>query len=258
MEHDTKNASGPGGDRELLRLEQEKTAKLTQELEDIKLEKEALIGKMAGVVGHEIRQPLAIINNSIYFIKAKLTAGGPELDPKIAKHIGIIEGEIKRGNGIIEEILTYSRTRELNRTPASVNAIIKDLAAYYQFPPSVTVKTIPDPADPRADIDVEAIARAARHILDNAAQAMHEGGTVTLQVSRADKWVVLTITDTGPGLPDGDGEKVFAPFFTTKPRGIGLNLPIVRKILEQHGGMAKAENAPGRGAAFTLYLPAVR
>lgn len=223
-----------------------------------KQEKTDLLRQMASVVGHEIRNPLAIISNSVYFIRTKLGAGGAELDPKLAKHLGIIEGEIKHGNDVIEEILSFTRTRELRRTPASVNSVIKDLAAYYKFPAAVTVKTVPDPSDPRADIDIEAIAHAARFILDNAVQAMPEGGTVTIEASHDGQWVLLSVTDAGPGLPGGDGEKVFEPFFTTKPRGIGLGLTIARKFAEKHGGMAKAENAPGGGAKVTLYLPAVK
>lgn len=214
-----------------------------------------LLRQMANVVGHEIRNPLAIISNSLYFIRAKLTAGGAELDPKLAKHLGIIEGQIKHGNDIIEEILSFSRSRELRRAPASVNAFAKDLVSYYKFPPAVSVKIAPDPADPRADMDIEAIALAARRVLDNAVQAMPDGGAITVEVSSEKDWVLLSITDTGHGLPDGGGEKVFEPFFTTKPRGVGLGLTIARKLVEQHGGTAAAENAPGGGARVTLRLP---
>ena len=222
---------------------------------DKKQEKPDLLKQMASVVGHEMRNPLAIISNSIYFIKSKLSAGGAALDPKIAKHIGIIEGEVKQSNEIIEQMFFFTRPREMRRTHTSINAVIKDLPVYYQFPPSVTVKVVPDPADPRADIDVETICKACRYVLDNAAQAMPEGGTVTIEASHDDKCARITVTDSGTGLPDGDGEQVFTPFFTTKPRGLGLGLPIVRKFLELHGGTATAENAAARGARFTLTLP---
>jgi len=210
---------------------------------------------MASVTGHEIRNPLAIISNSIYFIKTKLGAGGAAVDPKIAKHIGIIEGEVKHSNTVIEEILSFTRTRELQCAPASVNSAIKDLTGAYQFPPSITVKAIPDPADPSVNADMNAISCALRYVLDNSVQAMPEGGTLTIEASHDDKRALLTITDSGPGLPDGDGEKVFEPFFTTKPRGIGLGLTIVRKFLEQQGGAATAQNAAPRGVKVTLSLP---
>lgn len=220
-----------------------------------KQEKPDLLKRMSSVTGHEIRNPLAIISNSIYFIKTKLGAGGAAVDPKVTKHIGIIEGEVKRSNAVIDELLAFTRTRELTCAPASVNSAIKDLTGSYQFPPSVTVKAVPDPADPCVNADTNALADALRHVLDNSVQALPEGGTVTIEASHDAKLAYLTVTDSGPGLPEGDGEKVFEPFFTNKPRGLGLGLTIARKLLEQQGGAATAQNAAHGGAKVILSLP---
>jgi len=222
---------------------------------DKKQEKPDLLKQMSSVTSHEIRNPLAIISNSIYFIKTKLSAGGAAVDPKIAKHIGIIEGEVKHSNAVIDEILAFTHTKELHCAPASVNSAIRDLTGAYQFPPSVTVKTIPDPADPCVNADMGTVSCALRYILDNSAQSMPEGGTVTIEASHDAGRAFLIVTDSGPGLPDGDGEKIFAPFFTTKPRGVGLGLTIARKFLEQQGGTVTAQNAAPRGARITLSLP---
>lgn len=222
---------------------------------DDKKEKPDLLKQMAGVVSHEIRNPLAIISNSLYFVKTKLGAGGAPLDPKVDKHLGIIAGEVKHANDVIEEMLAFTRVKELQRAPASVNAALKDLAGSCPLPPAVTLKLVPDPADPCVDADMEAICYALRCVLLNAAQAMPEGGLVTLACSHDDKLAHLTFTDSGPGFPGGDGEKAFEPFFTTKPRGVGLGLTIARKYLEQQGGTATAENAPGGGARVALSLP---
>lgn len=218
-------------------------------------DKPGLLKQMSGVVSHELRNPLAIISNSLYFIKTKLGASGPALDPKIAKHIGIIEGEVKHSNDVIEEMLCFTRTREMNRAPASANAALKDLEGSFAVPPSITLKLIPDPADPCVNADMEAVGYALRCALTNAVQAMPEGGAVTIECSHDDKLAHFSVSDGGPGLPGGDGEKVFEAFFTTKPRGIGLGLTIARKYLEQHGGAAKAENLPGGGVKVTLSLP---
>jgi len=218
-------------------------------------EKPGLLKQMSSVVSHELRNPLAIISNSLYFVKTKLGAGGAALDPKIAKHIGIIEGEVKHSNDVIEEMLCFTRTREMNRAPAAANAALRDLEGAYAVPPGITLKFVPDPADPCVDADMEAIGYALRCALNNAVQAMPEGGAVTIECSHDDKLAHLSVTDGGPGLPAGGGEKVFEPFFTTKPRGVGLGLTIARKYLEQHGGTARAENLPGGGAKVTLSLP---
>lgn len=221
-------------------------------------DKPDLLKQMASVVSHEIRNPLAIISNSLYFIKTKLGAGGTDLDPKIAKHIGIIDGEVKHSNDVMEQMLTFTRTRELELAPVRMNAGIDDLAGAYPLPPGVSLKTVPDAGDPRVNADIEAMRYVIRCVMANAAQAMPDGGTITIECSHDDKLAHLTFTDTGPGLPEGDEEKVFEPFFTTKPRGIGLGLAIVRKFLELHGGAAKAENAPGGGARVTLSLPLLK
>jgi signal transduction histidine kinase len=220
-----------------------------------KQDKADMLKRMASVVSHEIRNPLAIIANSTYFVKTKLSAGGAAPDPKVSKHLGIIEGEVKRSNEVIEEMLSFTRERELSLSKISVNAVLQDLAAQYQLPPAVTLQVKTDPADPAADADAAAIGAALRHVVDNAVQALPEGGALTAEVSHDDKLVYLTVTDAGPGLPDGDGEKVFEPFFTTKPRGIGLGLTIARKYLRQQGGDAAAANVPGGGARVTLSLP---
>ncbi len=218
-------------------------------------QKPDLLKRMSSVTSHEIRNPLAIISNSIYFIKTKLNAGGAAVDPKVAKHLGIIEGEVKHSNEVIDQILAFTHTKELRCAPASVNSAIKDLTGAYPFPASITVKAVPDPSDPCVNADMEAVSRALRCVLDNSVQAMPEGGTVTIEASHDAGRALLTVTDTGPGFPDGDGEKVFEPFFTTKPRGVGLGLTIARKLLEQQGGAASARNAAPSGAKVTLSLP---
>jgi signal transduction histidine kinase len=220
-----------------------------------KKDKPDLLRQMSSVVSHEIRNPLAIISNSIYFIKTKLAAGGAALDPKVAKHIGIIEGEVRHSNEVIEEMLAFTRPRELNLAPVALNSVVKDLETSYQVPESVELKTVPDPADPGVGADMEALCYAVRRVLDNAVQAMPEGGSVTLGCSLDGGLASLTVTDRGPGFPGGDGEKPFEPFFTTRPRGIGLGLTIARKYLELHGGSARAGNVPGGGARVVLSLP---
>lgn len=210
---------------------------------------------MASVVSHELRNPLAIISNSLYFIKTKLGAGGAALDPKVLKHIGVIESEVKHSNDVIEEMLCFTRARELRLAHAEVNSVLADLEEGYALPAGITLKVNADPAGACVNADMEAISYALRRVLDNAVQAMSGGGTITLAASQDGKQAHFIVTDGGPGLPAGDGEKVFEPFFTTKPRGVGLGLTLARKYLQQQGGSAKAENAPGGGAKVTLSLP---
>ena len=223
-----------------------------------KKEKPDLLKQMSSVVSHELRNPLAIISNSLYFIKTKLGAGGAALDPKLVKHMGIIEGEVKHSNEVIEQMLSFTRKLELQLVPLSLDAIVEEVAGGYPFPTGITLKSAADPDNPRVNVDKDAICNAVRCVLSNAAQAMPEGGTLAVAFSQDDKMASVTFTDSGPGFPGGDGEKVFEPFFTTRPRGLGLGLPIARKFMRAHGGDARAENAPGGGARVILSLPLCR
>lgn len=221
----------------------------------IKKERLAAIGQMASVVGHEIRNPLAVINNSIYFIKTKLGQAA-EPDPKIAKHIKIIESEIQQANGIINEILTYSRQRELKPERVLLNSWLEEMLSVYPFPPHITLDKILDPANPPVDIDVVEMQQAVRNLIGNGIEVMPAGGTVRIRTQLTEPGVVcIEVGDTGPGIPPDVLDKIFAPFFTTKARGTGLGLAVVRKVIDRHNGKVDVESVVGKGTTFRLYLP---
>jgi signal transduction histidine kinase len=225
----------------------------------IKKERLAAIGQMASVVGHEIRNPLAVINNSIYFIKTKLGTGG-EPDPKIAKHIKIIESEIQQANGIINEILTYSRQREMQLERIQLNPWLEEILSVYPFPPHITLVKQLDPANPSLDIDKTELQQAIRNLMGNGIEVMPppKGGSVVIRTSIPEPgWVELDIGDTGAGIPQDVLDKIFAPFFTTKARGTGLGLAVVRKVIDRHKGRVDVESQVGVGTTFKLFLPTV-
>lgn len=223
----------------------------------IKKERLAAIGQMASVVGHEIRNPLAVINNSIYFIKTKLGTGG-EPDAKITKHIKIIESEIQQANGIINEILTYSRQRELQLEKVRINDWLEEVLSVYPFPAHVAVDKLFDPANPMVEIDKTEMQQAVRNLVGNGVEVMPapKGGKVTIRTVIPEAgWVRIDISDAGSGIPQDVLDKIFAPFFTTKARGTGLGLAVVRKVVDHHKGKVDVESAVGVGTTFKLYIP---
>ncbi|PIR19155.1 MAG: hypothetical protein COV48_03555 [Elusimicrobia bacterium CG11_big_fil_rev_8_21_14_0_20_64_6] len=225
----------------------------------IKKERLAAIGQMASVVGHEIRNPLAVINNSIYFIKTKLGTGG-EPDAKITKHIKIIESEIQQANGIINEILTYSRQRELQLERVHINDWLEELLSVYPFPPHVQVDKLFDPTNSMVEIDKTEMQQAVRNLIGNGIEVMPapKGGKVTLRtVVPEPGWVRIDIADAGNGIPQDVLDKIFAPFFTTKARGTGLGLAVVRKVVDHHKGKVDVESTVGIGTTFKIYIPTV-
>jgi signal transduction histidine kinase len=225
----------------------------------IKKERLAAIGQMAAVVGHEIRNPLAVINNSIYFIKTKLSTG-QEPDPKIAKHIKIIESEIQQANGIINEILTYSRQRELKPELVKLNHWLEELLSVYPFPPHIELVKLLDPADPTLSIDATEMQQSIRNLIGNGIEVMPppKGGKITVRTRIPEPgWVQIDIGDSGAGIPPDVLDKIFAPFFTTKARGTGLGLAVVRKVIDRHRGRVDVESQVGVGTTFKLFLPTV-
>lgn len=225
----------------------------------IKKERLAAIGQMASVVGHEIRNPLAVINNSIYFIKTKLGSAG-EPDPKLSKHIKIIESEIQQANGIINEILTYSRQRELQLERVRINDWLEELLSVYPFPPHVAVEKHFDPGNPSVDLDKTEMQQAVRNLIGNGVEVMPapKGGKVTVRTTIPEAgWVRIDVSDAGSGIPQDVLDKIFAPFFTTKARGTGLGLAVVRKVVDHHKGKVDVESTVGVGTTFKLYIPTV-
>ncbi len=221
----------------------------------IKKERLAAMGQMASVVSHEIRNPLAVINNSIYFIKTKTNAT-PSPDPKVVKHISIIESEIRQANGIIDEILSFARSRELNPKETVLHAYLEDLLMSYPFPNHIELEKHFCSQNPHVNIDQDEMNQVIRNLIKNAIEVMPEKGKIIIRTElMPDSTVRIDVEDTGPGIPKEVLEKLFTPFYTTKARGTGLGLAVVKKVIERHKGKVEITSVVGQGTCFKLYIP---
>ena len=209
-----------------------------------------LIRRIASVVGHELRNPLAVINNSAYFVKAKLT--GASLDPKVEKHLKIIESEVARADRLIGDILTCSRKAEPAAETRSLDAIIREAVAAYALPESGKINFKPA-AEEKVRVDVKMLTDALQRLLDNAFDAQGGKGTVKLATGVGKETVWVAVSDSGPGVDAKVKDSLFEPFVTTKPRGLGLGLALARKLLEANGGSASYASGP-KGSTFRLIL----
>ncbi|PJA17174.1 MAG: hypothetical protein COX65_01250 [Elusimicrobia bacterium CG_4_10_14_0_2_um_filter_56_8] len=227
----------------------------------IKKERLAAIGQMASVVGHEIRNPLAVINNSIYFIKTKVNAAATvtPVEPKVTKHIAIIESEIRQANGIIDEILGFARTRELNPKLVHLNSYLEDLTMSFPVPPHIELVQNFAPENPTVNIDADEMTQALRNLIKNGIEVMPESGKVYVRSELVDAGTVrIDVEDTGQGIAKEALEKIFAPFFTTKARGTGLGLAVVKKAADRHKGRVEVTSVVGQGTCFKIYIPVVQ
>lgn len=231
---------------------QQRTAELkaaTDEL--VKSERLAAIGQMASIISHEIRNPLAVISNATRLIKTI----EPPTDPKLIKQFSIIEAEIKQANSIISEVLGFARSRDMILSTVDLNSYLHELLLSFPASSGIRIREELDPESVRLKVDAEEIKQALRNVISNACEAMQGQGTVTVGTRVGKKLVCIYVADEGPGISEELKAKIFAPFFTTKARGTGLGLAVVRKAVSRHKGKLFIRQAPqGRGAIFEIYL----
>lgn len=215
----------------------------------IKKERLAAIGQMASIVSHEIKNPLAVMANSIYLIKARM---GENADPRVLKNISVIEQEIKQANGIIEEILGYARSREQIFTVIDLSLYMREILSSFPMPQNVQVSCefYPQPLPVR--IDTEEMKQALRNVINNSIEVMPEGGQLIIKTKFEHEQALLSIRDTGPGIPKDIQEKIFAPFFTTKARGTGLGLAVVKKVAARNNAEILLQSEEGKGTQTTM------
>ena len=211
----------------------------------------AAIGQLAGSVSHELRNPLSVLRSSSYYLRTRL----PDADPKVAKHLNIIEQEIASANRIITDLLDFSRTKPPTFQHTYLNYIVEESLSRIEVPSTVTVKLELSDGLPPLKADTFQLEQVLMNLLANAVQAMPEGGTLTVGTDHVDGRLITTVTDTGVGIRPEHLEQIFEPLFTTKARGIGLGLAVCKTLIENHGGTIRAESTVGEGTTFTLSLP---
>ncbi len=246
---------------EELRATNEELQAANEELKEtqeqlIRSEKLAAIGKLAGGVGHELRNPLGAIKNAVYYIKGKVTNSElAKREPRIIEFLGIVDDEISSSNKIISDLLNFSRVAKPAVSPAKIRKVMEDTLSHLTVPENVEVINKVDANLPEVEIDADQIRQVLVNIATNAIQAMPEGGKLTIDARKEDKFLEVAISDTGDGISEDVIRKIFDPLFTTRAKGIGLGLAVCQSIIERHGGAIGVESKVGEGATFTVKLP---
>jgi two-component system sensor histidine kinase HydH len=216
-------------------------------------ERLASLGEMVAAVSHQIRTPLGIISSTAELLKRKL---GPT-DPQ-DQLTDLIVQEAKRLNTIVTDFLNSARPPTPNLMPCNVDDILEKNLRFlapetekngYKIHKRLATHIGQIQADPGL------LYEAFLNILMNAMQAMPEGGTITVELADRQDTLTIVFSDEGKGIPDDILKKIWQPFFTTKDKGSGLGLPVVRKIVEGHGGTVRIENGPLKGVQVTVTLP---
>jgi two-component system sensor kinase FixL len=221
----------------------------------------ATMGQMAAEVGHEINQPLAAIVNYAKGLSARLLGGAVETT-EMAKTADKIAAEALRAAEVVRRQREFLRRGAPQRAPVELNGLVRD-AAHLIEPDArrheIAVRIALDPSIPLLDLDRIQIEQVVLNLLRNGLESIVEAGRarneLVVETCMVDGGAQVTVSDTGVGLPAATGEEVFAPFYTTKPKGLGLGLSIGRSIIEAHGGKMWAAPNPVRGATFGFRLP---
>ena len=219
-------------------------------------ERLATIGQFAASIGHELRNPLGVIESSLFLLRQHL---GPETAsaPGVVKHLDRIGGEVVRANKTINDLLDLARNRPPRCHPVELRRLVESAADMALLPPMVQVNVTATPADLAVHVDPDQIRQVLVNLFTNAAQAMPKGGCIEVAAEAlpATTAASIRVQDDGPGIPAEVRHRIFEALFTTKAKGSGLGLALCRRIVEAHGGSIQL--APSEaGAAFVLVLPA--
>ncbi len=217
-------------------------------------EKMAILGKIAGSIAHELRNPLSIINNSAYFLKMRLK----NFEEKVIKNLNTIQKEVARSDEIITELIDFAKIEPLILEKGNVNYLIKEALSNCNIPTNITISLNLDTNLPPIMLDPIKIQLVFRYIISNAIQAMPNGGIIDMTTLARNDVLEIICRDTGMGIPKEDLPKIFEPLFSTKMQGMGLGLTIANGIVEMHEGIIEVESKVGVGSTFFVKLPIER
>jgi len=221
--------------------------KLEQKLEQAN--RLSSLGRLAATIAHEFNNVLMGISPFVEVIRRK-----PE---RTAGALDQIAGAIGRGKRVTAEILRFTRPAELVRVVFAVEPWLRDLAAEMHTALSAKHRIVVEHVDPslRVLADRAQLHQVMTNVVLNARDAMADGGTVTIAARRDERFVHITVRDTGSGMPEETLRHIFEPLFTTKCSGTGLGLAVAHQVVQRHGGEIFAESTVGAGTTFHLFIP---
>jgi two-component system, NtrC family, sensor histidine kinase HydH len=215
-----------------------------------KSERLATFGQLVGSIGHELRNPLGVIESSLYILSGRI----PD-DERAKKHIARINEQLGIANQIVSDLLDMIRDRPLELARVKPARLVEDARNGVVMPPGVTITVTGVDDLPEIAADASKLRQVLVNLLDNAVHAVGAAGTIRVIGRTAGDQLVLSVEDTGPGIDPAIRGRLFEPLITTKAKGIGLGLPLVRRIVERHGGKVTHEAPAEGGARFVLTLP---
>jgi len=250
---------------EVERLNDELTGTLsrlqTAQEELLVAERMATVGRLSLKVAHEVRNPISAIELNAEMLEDIVRARSDDDMKEAAGLVTAIRDQVIALDALTEEYLAFARFPRPNFEEESVNHLVQELADFVRpvaIRQGLTLLVELDPSMPMMEIDRGLLRQAVHNLVKNGQEALSSGGELTIATRFDGDAVEVSVSDTGEGIPDDVGPRLFEQFFTTKPQGTGLGLSITRQIAEEHGGQLRWANRAGRGATFTIRLPLKR
>lgn len=257
--------AGPAGERRVLLFKRDVTLEKKFQAQFYQAEKMATVGVLAAGVAHEINNPLAAIHGFAQGLKRRLARLEPQVEGELfndfQEYTETIVKECQRCHDIVRTLLTFSRPHSAGMGQVDLNQCVNDtlfiLKHRIKEQSELKVQTGLCPDLPLISGDESQLKQVILNLLTNAFDAVAGKGLIRISTQMQDNEVELIVADSGSGIPEGLKEKLFEPFYTTKPvgKGIGIGLSTCYAIVQQHQGSIRVESSLGEGAAFHVILP---
>ncbi len=230
---------------------------VSQQVEQLKnAERLSAIGQTAGMIGHDIRNPLQSILCEIYLSKRDVTSL-PESDAKqsLNESLCSVEESLSYINKIVQDLQDYARTPKPTLEQVAVEKMIQEAISDLDIPETIQITFLLEGGSLALKADPTYMKRIITNLITNSMQALTNGGKISIKVKRKEDKALLSIEDTGQGIPVEVRDKIFTPLVTTKPKGQGFGLAVVKKLTEALNGTVTFQSELGKGTRFDVELP---
>jgi PAS domain S-box-containing protein len=244
---------------------EEELKRHTEHLEDLveersrqlrQAERMAAIGETTSMVGHDLRNPLQAIVNNVYLANMRLESAEAGAEDEVRTRLNIIREETGYMNKIVSDLQDYAGPVTPSLQRANMTELVDDVFSTLRIPDSIKLTVAADPDFPPLVVDPHMMKRVFTNLVTNALQAMPTGGDLTIGLRTEEGHALLSIGDTGVGIPEDNVELMFRPLFTTKSQGQGFGLAVCKRLVEEvHRGSITVKSKVGEGSTFTIRMP---
>jgi len=218
----------------------------------------AELAQISGSLAHEIKNPLSVIRMNMELVEEELVDAESPRERRVWTKIQTVHDQCVRLERLLNDFLKFAKLRDLELSVGSLNKQITTVLDMYEAQAqsqNVEIVCYMDPELPAMRMDVETLQAALANLIKNALESMADGGELTVRTHIVPSGIAMDLIDTGCGMSEDTALNMFTAFYTTKPAGSGLGLPMARKVVSAHGGRIGVESEEGHGTKFTLEFP---